>query len=31
MGRYVQTFAFLLSLISMKEEYVQKVAFFHGL
>jgi hypothetical protein len=31
MGRYVQTFMSLLSLILMKEEYTQKVAFLHGL
>jgi hypothetical protein len=30
MGRYVQTFASLLILILMKEEYTQKVAFLHG-
>jgi hypothetical protein len=31
MGKYVQTFASLLSLIPMKNEYAQKVAFFYGL
>jgi hypothetical protein len=31
MGKYVQTFVSLLSFISMKEEYAQKVDFFHGL
>jgi hypothetical protein len=31
MGRNVQTFMSLLSLILMKEEYTQKVAFLHGL
>jgi hypothetical protein len=31
MGRYVQTFVLLLSLIPMKEKYVYKVAFLHGL
>jgi hypothetical protein len=30
-GGYVQTFASLLSFISMKKEYAQKVAFFHHL
>jgi hypothetical protein len=31
MGRYVQTFMSLLSLIPMKEEYTQKVALLHDL
>jgi hypothetical protein len=30
MGRYVQTFMFLLSLILLKEEYAQKMAFLHA-
>ncbi len=31
MGKYVQSFVALLSLIPMIEEYTQKVAFLHGL
>jgi hypothetical protein len=31
MGKYVQTFTSLLSFIPMKEKYVEKVAFLHGL
>ncbi len=31
MGRYVQTFVYLLNLIPMKEKCAQKVVFLHGL
>jgi hypothetical protein len=31
LGKYVQSFVAFLSLIPMKEEYAQKVAFLHGL